>query len=65
MIYKIEDALFSTVFKDIEGIEKTKLDNLFPEFKICEEATKAPDVSPLFLYYREFIKGKPFSVMKN
>ena len=58
MIFKIDDALFSTVLSKIPDVEKSNFEDLFASIEIKNEIPPKSDVTPLYCYYREFIKGK-------
>ena len=65
MIFKIDDALYSTVFSKVPDIERSKFEDLFKIMKIRKEVPQKSDVTPLYCYYREFIKDKNLSPLQG
>ena len=65
MVLKIDDALFSTVFSKVHEAERSKVGNLFSTLEINNNIPSKSDVTPLYWYYKEFVKDKALSPLQG
>ena len=65
MVFKIDDALFSTVFSKVHEVERFKVGNLFSTLELNKSIPQKAEVTPLYWYYKEFLKDKNYAPLQG